>query len=156
MMRTPTIFEGQPRIVSLLILGLYCVFGPYMQNTANISRPNFPWKSLAKFILAEIFLATFFYFLLLNTIENIWILFSVVIMLSLIASIASLPSEVSNVFITIYQIRGPSVIRKRCKQVPSCSEYMKISISKYGWIKGTILGWKRLLNCDGKEKKDWP
>jgi uncharacterized protein len=155
-MRTPTIFEGQPRIVSLLILGLYCVFGPYMQNTANISRPYFPWASLGKFILVEIFLALSFYFLLLNAIENISIVFSIVIMLSLIIGVASLPSDVSNVFITIYQRRGPSVIRRRCKQVPSCSEYMKISIRKYGWIKGGRLGWKRLLNCDGKEKKDWP
>lgn len=156
-MRTPAIFEGQPRIISLLVLILYCLFGPYMQDSGDkVSRPQFPWPSLTKFILATIFLAIVFYFIFWIYIENIWILLSVAIICSLIAVITSLPSDVINVFVTIYQRRAPSVIRKKCKQTPSCSEYMKISISKYGWLKGRRFGWERLLKCDGKEKQDWP
>jgi uncharacterized protein len=156
-MRTPAIFEGQPRVISLLILALYFLFGPYMQDEGDeVSRPHFPWSSLTKFILAAIFLAIVFYFILWIYIKNIWILVPVAIILSFIAVIASMPSDVSYVFITIYQRRAPSVIRTRCKQTPSCSEYMKISIRKYGWLKGRRLGWKRLLKCDGKENEDWP
>ena len=35
-----------------------------------------------------------------------------------------------------------------CKYYPSCSEYMKQAISKYGSIKGILLGIRRLLKCN--------
>lgn len=36
----------------------------------------------------------------------------------------------------------------RCKYYPTCSEYMKQAIEKYGVIKGIYLGIKRLLRCN--------
>lgn len=38
-------------------------------------------------------------------------------------------------------------IRKICRFSPSCSEYTKISIEKYGLIKGIKMGLTRLLHC---------
>lgn len=35
-----------------------------------------------------------------------------------------------------------------CKYYPTCSEYMKQAIEKYGIIKGIFLGIKRLLKCN--------
>ena len=35
-----------------------------------------------------------------------------------------------------------------CKYYPSCSDYMKEAIEKYGCIKGIYLGIKRLLRCN--------
>lgn len=35
-----------------------------------------------------------------------------------------------------------------CKYYPSCSEYMKQAIQKYGVFKGIYLGIKRLLRCN--------
>ena len=35
-----------------------------------------------------------------------------------------------------------------CKYYPSCSEYMKQAIEKYGPLKGIFLGIKRLLKCN--------
>ncbi len=35
-----------------------------------------------------------------------------------------------------------------CKYYPSCSEYMKQAINKYGVIKGIFLGLIRLLKCN--------
>lgn len=35
-----------------------------------------------------------------------------------------------------------------CKYCPSCSEYMKQAIEKYGCLKGIYLGIKRLLRCN--------
>ncbi len=35
-----------------------------------------------------------------------------------------------------------------CKYYPSCSEYMKQAINKYGCIKGIFLGLIRLLKCN--------
>lgn len=36
----------------------------------------------------------------------------------------------------------------KCKFYPTCSEYTKQAISKYGTIKGTFLGIKRVLKCN--------
>ena len=36
----------------------------------------------------------------------------------------------------------------RCKYEPTCSEYMKQAILKYGCIKGVYLGIKRILRCN--------
>ena len=35
-----------------------------------------------------------------------------------------------------------------CKYYPSCSEYMKQAIEKYGCFLGTIKGIKRVLKCN--------
>lgn len=57
--------------------------------------------------------------------------------------------------IFIYLIKGYqkfiSPVLKRgeinCKYYPSCSEYMKQAIEKYGCFKGIYLGIKRILRC---------
>ena len=36
---------------------------------------------------------------------------------------------------------------KSCRFYPSCSEYTKMAIKKYGIIKGCWLGIKRILKC---------
>ena len=38
--------------------------------------------------------------------------------------------------------------RIRCKYYPTCSEYTKQAIQKYGTIKGSFLGLKRILKCN--------
>ena len=36
----------------------------------------------------------------------------------------------------------------RCKYYPTCSEYTKQAIEKYGAFKGSILGIARILRCN--------
>ncbi len=36
----------------------------------------------------------------------------------------------------------------RCKYYPTCSEYTKQAIEKYGLIKGAFCGFKRILRCN--------
>ena len=36
----------------------------------------------------------------------------------------------------------------KCKFYPTCSEYMKQAILKYGIIKGSFLGIKRIFRCN--------
>ncbi|MBQ9658266.1 MAG: membrane protein insertion efficiency factor YidD [Clostridia bacterium] len=36
----------------------------------------------------------------------------------------------------------------RCKYYPTCSEYTKQAIEKYGVIKGSILGVWRIIRCN--------
>lgn len=35
-----------------------------------------------------------------------------------------------------------------CKYYPTCSEYTKLAIEKYGCIKGIFLGLKRIIKCN--------
>ena len=39
-------------------------------------------------------------------------------------------------------------LRIHCKYEPTCSEYTKQAIEKYGAIKGVFLGLKRILRCN--------
>jgi len=48
--------------------------------------------------------------------------------------------------IKIYQSISKS-FPARCRFYPTCSEYMKQAILKYGLIKGGFLGIKRILRC---------
>lgn len=50
--------------------------------------------------------------------------------------------------IKIYQRYSPSAIRNKCRFEPSCSEYMMMSIQKYGLIQGAKKGISRLKRCN--------
>ena len=40
------------------------------------------------------------------------------------------------------------VLGVECKYYPTCSEYTKQAIEKYGFLKGCFLGGKRILKCN--------
>ena len=48
--------------------------------------------------------------------------------------------------IEIYQIT-PLFSHKMCRFTPTCSEYMKESIERFGCFQGLKLGIKRVLKC---------
>jgi len=48
--------------------------------------------------------------------------------------------------IELYQVT-PIHTHHLCRFTPTCSQYMKEAIIKYGWLKGCWLGIKRLLRC---------
>lgn len=50
-------------------------------------------------------------------------------------------------FVKLYQRYASESTRKLCLFKPSCSEYMILSIEKYGCIRGFIKGIKRLRRC---------
>ena len=50
--------------------------------------------------------------------------------------------------IEIYQRRISPLLGHKCKYYPSCSEYTKSAIEKYGPIKGMVLGLKRIVRCN--------
>lgn len=51
--------------------------------------------------------------------------------------------------INIYQ-KIPFSSHSYCRFTPTCSEYMKIAIERFGVIKGLKLGFKRLARCHPK------
>ena len=52
------------------------------------------------------------------------------------------------ILIKFYQKNISPWLGPRCKFEPTCSEYTKQAIEKYGAIKGTIKGLKRILRCN--------
>lgn len=48
--------------------------------------------------------------------------------------------------IELYQAT-PLHIHSMCRFVPTCSEFTKMKINEYGFIKGSYLGIKRILRC---------
>ena len=51
-------------------------------------------------------------------------------------------------FFYFYQKNISPWFGKKCKYYPTCSEYTKQAIEKYGVRKGTIKGIKRILRCN--------
>lgn len=52
--------------------------------------------------------------------------------------------------VKIYQRLAPECIRNACRFEPSCSQYMILSIEKYGFWRGFPRGVKRILRCTPK------
>ena len=50
--------------------------------------------------------------------------------------------------VRIYQRFAPASIRNKCRFEPSCSEYMILSLQKYGLWKGLRKGINRLKRCN--------
>lgn len=50
--------------------------------------------------------------------------------------------------IRFYQLAISPRHRKHCKYYPTCSEYTRQAVDKYGIIKGSLLGIIRILKCN--------
>src|SRR3989344_1309880 len=55
--------------------------------------------------------------------------------------------------IDLYQRRVSPLLKPACIFYPTCSEYMKLAVEKYGAGKGTRLGLLRILRCHPWQKK---
>ena len=60
--------------------------------------------------------------------------------------------------VTFYQVAIPARMKPQCRFIPSCSQYMKLAICKYGVTAGMRLGWGRFRRCVGfgPTGEDWP
>ena len=58
--------------------------------------------------------------------------------------------------VKLYQRFAPEKTRHKCGYFPTCSDYMILSIQKYGLMIGLIKGFRRIKRCDGSHKEEWP
>ncbi len=59
-----------------------------------------------------------------------------------------IPRKVEIFLLNLYKKYISPMLGNNCKYYPTCSEYMKQAVDKYGIIKGNILGIYRILRCN--------
>ncbi len=69
-------------------------------------------------------------------------------MVKLMKNIAFIPRNIGVLLINFYQKYISNSFGKRCIFYPTCSEYTKQAVLKYGLIKGSIIGFIRILKCN--------
>ena len=63
------------------------------------------------------------------------------------------PRRFAILLIKIYQKYISGLFGRKCRFYPTCSEYTKQAIDKYGIIKGSLKGIKRILKCNPLHKR---
>lgn len=111
-----------------------------------IVRPKIPILKIILFLtLTLLVCVSSFAVVLTSTKETALAILVCVCVLLLICVIFA-----KNILITlvkIYQALAPEDIRKRCRYEPSCSNYMILSVKKYGFWHGVKKGIKRWKGC---------
>ena len=51
------------------------------------------------------------------------------------------------VLIKLYQIILSPLLGNNCRYLPTCSQYFIDSLNEYGFLKGGVVGTKRILSC---------
>lgn len=62
-------------------------------------------------------------------------------------TLGSLPRRVVMALIRAYQLSLSHLVFTQCRFVPSCSRYTYEAVARYGALKGSWLGVRRILRC---------
>jgi|TARA_B110000208_G_scaffold167642_1_gene207224 putative membrane protein insertion efficiency factor len=57
--------------------------------------------------------------------------------------------------INLYKYLISPILGNNCRFLPTCSEYTKESIIKFGFFKGVMIGIKRIIRCHPWGKKGY-
>lgn len=113
----------------------------------KLKRPKIDWLKVGALILLPPVLFIIFGWLLYYCGISMIQSFLIAMMIWLIYLGVALKS-ILLWLVKIYQRYAPDSIRKKCRFEPSCSEYMMLSIEKYGVWKGVRKGIDRLKRCN--------
>lgn len=69
-------------------------------------------------------------------------------MMKIVNKIVLIPRKILVKIIRLYQKYISPCMGKHCKYYPTCSEYTRQAVDKYGIIKGSLLGIIRILKCN--------
>lgn len=69
-------------------------------------------------------------------------------MFKIIKKIAYIPRNIGIFIINFYQKYISKGLGRRCIFYPTCSEYTKQALIKYGLVLGSIIGFFRIIRCN--------
>ncbi len=119
----------------------------YEQPQRIVIRPKISvWKDLLLLILTLVTIVISLILTLMLTNISQELFTAICILSGVLYSIVFLKKLLITA-IVIYQKYAPEFVRSSCLFEPCCSEYMKISINKYGVCKGFVKGIKRISRC---------
>lgn len=122
----------------------------------NLVRPKINWF----YILMQITTPTVICILITKLLVRIGVKFSFSITISCSALFIYILLRLKKILIClihIYQHFAPESIRMKCRFEPSCSQYMIMSLDKYGVLKGLTTGIRRIRKCKiGNGGYDFP
>jgi putative membrane protein insertion efficiency factor len=49
--------------------------------------------------------------------------------------------------IRFYQLTFSHVLGGQCRYYPSCSQYTYQAVERYGWLRGSLMGLRRISRC---------
>ena len=111
---------------------------------SSIIRPNIKITKILTGLILPIafYLTSIIMYIFLKEYYNIW-LFIITLIIIFVFTI----KNSFTLLVLLYQKFAPAKLRSSCRFSPSCSNYMLMSIEKYGFLKGFIKGIKRLCRC---------
>ncbi len=113
----------------------------------QLVRPTIRWFRIVTFILLLVAGTWGIYFLLCALSVPSKIALAVCLAAVVIVLLLYL-KRILICLVRIYQRLAPASIRNKCRFEPSCSQYMILSLQKYGLRKGLNKGIHRLLRCN--------
>ncbi len=123
-------------------------FHKAIKSKLIVQRPKFTLKrELLQIVLSAVFSVIILLICVYFRSEMSGILFWGVSALTVILFFASQLKNILLLAIFLYQRFAPGAIRSACLFKPSCSEYMRQSIIRFGVFKGVKKGLKRLRRC---------
>lgn len=113
----------------------------------KLIRPKIDWRSFISLLFLPLIILFFTTFLLKHFYSFRTHIMSLSVILLTVYILVS-TKKIIIFLILIYQRYAPESIRNKCRFEPSCSEYMILSINKYGLLKGLKKGIKRCKRCN--------
>ena len=143
--------EGEPDIEELKRKMLGDSSDPRSINyVRRLIRPKINWVSYILNVLVPLFVCAALIFIAVKYLQlKFWI--ALLIGLALLLGYALLRARSLLVgMVKLYQRFAPASLRNKCRFEPSCSQYMVLSIQKYGAFKGVKKGIGRICRCNVK------
>ena len=116
----------------------------------QLVRPRIRWLRIIGFLAALIGGAWGSHHLLSTYLLSPGIAW-IVCFLGVLALVLCFLKRILICIVQIYQRFAPASLRNKCRFEPSCSEYMILSLQKYGVWKGLSKGIDRLKRCNAEE-----
>lgn len=110
------------------------------------SYPKIKWLKIILCVVTTLLIASGIGLLLHHFFENLYLSIFIPIGFIVLMALIHIKSIVI-LIVELYQNFAPLKVRERCRFYPSCSDYMILSLKKYGFIKGFIKGVKRFRRC---------